>query len=621
MLALGGDGPRIVTAPDNARTSDQPSGTARGRDIGIAGAIGIGLTAVAAIVTASGGLSPHPGLAALGRTTTVAVPIAVGLYAWRRRPYERFGRMLFAFGVVVSLTALAGWNAAVPYSVGRVAGWLTELTFIWVILAFPSGRLRGRSDRALVMSALLLVLVGYLPTALLVERYATPSTWTECRADCPSNAFQIVDHEPGFVVHGLPAVRETLTVLVFLAVAAVLARRVRSATRLTRLMLTPVLAVAAARLVVYATGVATRRADPTSPIIDDLAWIVALLVPTMAVAFLIGLLRWQLFTARALQRLAHELHTHLDAEHLRAALAAILEDPSLRLAFWSREGAGGWVDGAGDRVDLTAIGPGRSVTTVHDSTERVAAIIHDSALRDQPEFVKAAATFGAIALDNHRLVVQVRSSLREVQESRARILATADEERRRIERDLHDGAQQRLVALRIKLELAEELVMQDPRRGRELLHEIGDETEEALEDVRSLAHGVYPALLTRRGLADALRDAALRSPITVELDAGGIGRYPAEVESAVYFCCLEAMQNAFKHAADASLITIVLTNDGELSFEVIDDGAGFDARTTPPGDGLANMRDRLAAVGGELTVLSARGTGTRVIGVIPSGPA
>jgi signal transduction histidine kinase len=208
--------------------------------------------------------------------------------------------------------------------------------------------------------------------------------------------------------------------------------------------------------------------------------------------------------------------------------------------------------------------------------------------------------------------------LREVQDSRARIVASADEERQRIERDLHDGAQQRLVALRIKLELAEEMLSQDPGRGRELLHEIGDETVEALEEVRSLAHGVYPALLTQRGLGDALRDAAVRSPIHVRVDVSGVGRYRPEVESAVYFCCMEAMQNAVKHGGGATLISLALTDDGRLRFEVADNGAGFDVAATPPGAGLANMRDRLEAIGGELTYRSQVGKGTQVAGVVPN---
>jgi signal transduction histidine kinase len=530
--------------------------------------------------------------------------------------------MLAAVGVGWSATALAGSSDTVLYSVGRVVGWVVEVGFVYVILAFPYGRLTGRWDRVLVAASGLLVVIGYLPTALLADRYAIPSPWTECHADCPANAFQVVDAQPAFVGHGLASTREALTILVFLGVAIVLARRVRTATRLTRLTLTPVLVVAAARLVVYAVAIAVRRASPGAGAVDVLAWMLALLVPVMAIGFLVGLLRWRIFAAGALQRLAQELRAHPDAEGVRAALAEALGDPSLRLAYWQDDGEGAWMDAAGERLELNAIGPGRSVAEVYDGELPVAAIIYDEGLRDQPELVAAVATFATLALDNERLVAQVATSLGEVRESRARIQASADEERRRIERDLHDGAQQRLVGLRIKLELAEEMMPQDPVRGRELLHEVGDDTIEALEDVRSLAHGVYPALLTQRGLVEALQEVTLRSPIPTSLVlAGDVGRYSPDVESAVYFCCLEAMQNAAKHAAGASLITIGLSDDGALRFEVGDDGAGFDRRTSSPGAGIANMRDRLAAVGGELDIISEAGKGTQVVGLVPGRPA
>ena len=593
------------------------SGIERDPAMAIAAVVGLGLTTLAAAITAHSSFGAHPELAAAARATIVAVPIAVGLYALTWRPYRRFGWMLAGIGAGWSLTALAESSNSVAYSTGRVAGWFAELAFVCVILAFPSGRLSGRRDRALVIAAAITVLAGYVPTAFLADGYPTPAPWTECDANCPPNAFQVVADEPRFVAHGLPFTREVLTVLVFLGVAALLAGRIRSATRLTRLMLGPVLAVAVARLVIYVAALALRAADAESSVLGAVVWIIALLVPVMAFAFLVGLLRWQLFSAVGLQRLAGQLHEHRDAQRVRNALAATIGDPRLDFAFWKRGTPGEWVDTRGEPVDLTQVGRGRAVTTIDNGDAPMAAIVHDVALEEQQDFIRAAGNYAAIALHNHQLVAQVRASLQEVQESRTRILASADAERRRIERDLHDGAQQRLVALRIKLELAEEVLAQDPQRGRELLHEIGDETIEALEDVRALAHGVYPALLTQRGLGEALRDAALRSPIPARVDSDGTGRYPPEVESAVYFCCMEAMQNTVKHGLGATVIAIGLSSDGGLRFEVADDGSGFDLATTPPGAGFENMRDRLGAVGGELTFVSELGQGTRVIGVVP----
>ena len=217
----------------------------------------------------------------------------------------------------------------------------------------------------------------------------------------------------------------------------------------------------------------------------------------------------------------------------------------------------------------------RCLTEVREGGRRVAALIHDDALHDQIDFVQAVASYALIALENRRLTAQVESSLREVSESRTRIQASGDRERRRIERDLHDGAQQRLVALGIQLELTEDLIKQDRERGFHKLHALGDEVGRTLEEIQALARGVYPSLLADRGLPEALRAAALRLPLAATVNPDGIGRYPAEVENAVYFCCLEAMQNASKHAPDAAL-TIALGESDGLVFEVRDDGAGFD---------------------------------------------
>jgi signal transduction histidine kinase len=220
-----------------------------------------------------------------------------------------------------------------------------------------------------------------------------------------------------------------------------------------------------------------------------------------------------------------------------------------------------------------------------------------------------------MALDNHRLSAQTSTLLREVRESRARIQAAADDERRRIERDLHDGAQQRLVALRMKLELAAESANGDAA----MLRGLGSDVEDALEEVRALASGIYPGPLADRGLAEALRAAALRCPLPTTVLAVRVERYPPDIETAAYFCCLEAMQNAAKHAGGATAAVVDLFDNGALCMEVRDNGAGFDPARVVPGLGFTNMRDRLAAVGGDLAITSSPGGGTRVTGTIPLG--
>jgi signal transduction histidine kinase len=351
-----------------------------------------------------------------------------------------------------------------------------------------------------------------------------------------------------------------------------------------------------------------------------MAWLIALALPAMALALLIGLVRWRLFIAASIARLATRLRGHAEPEQLREALAEAFDDPSLEVAYWVGDGDGMWVDAAGNAVAPTAPGLGRSATEVSDGDRRVAAIVHDSALRHERAFIDTVSSYVVMTLENHRLSAETAALLREVRESRARIQASADVERQRIERDLHDGAQQRLVALRIKLELAADRVSGADRGHAELLRSLGSEIDEALDEVRSLARGIYPAALADRGLVDALRSAALQAAIHTTVLAAGVRRYSREVESAAYFCCLEALQNAAKHAHGATAVVIDLSDDGALGFQVRDDGAGFDPATVVPHTGFTTMRDRLAAVGGTLTIDSRPGHGTRVSGLIPLDP-
>jgi signal transduction histidine kinase len=215
-----------------------------------------------------------------------------------------------------------------------------------------------------------------------------------------------------------------------------------------------------------------------------------------------------------------------------------------------------------------------------------------------------------LVLRNVRLIEELRAS-------RQRLVAAQDQERRRLERNIHDGAQQQLVALSVKLRLAETFADRDPAKAKELIEEARGGTQEALDDLRDLARGIYPPLLADKGLAAALEAQARKSPVPVEVQPDGVGRYPQEAETAAYFCVLEALQNAAKYA-DASRVTVRLwTDDGELAFAVEDDGTGFDPALTPRGSGLQNMADRLEALGGWLEIESSPGAGTTVSGRIP----
>jgi signal transduction histidine kinase len=231
-----------------------------------------------------------------------------------------------------------------------------------------------------------------------------------------------------------------------------------------------------------------------------------------------------------------------------------------------------------------------------------------------------------LALHNSRLDSALRSSLddlrdtnRELAASRTRIVSAADESRRRLERDLHDGAQQHLVTAAIKVGLIQQL-LDDREAAEELIDEIRTDVQTALAELRELAHGVYPPSLRDRGLVEALRAAAGRSALPTVVSAGAVGRFDPDIESAVYFCCLEAIQNAVKYAGDDATICIELTaDDRALTFAVADDGDGFDPGVAGAGAGFVNMRDRLGAFDGRLSVESAPGQGARIVGTVPLG--
>jgi signal transduction histidine kinase len=323
---------------------------------------------------------------------------------------------------------------------------------------------------------------------------------------------------------------------------------------------------------------------------------------------------------RALSRLVDQLAENPDADP-QALLARALRDPSLRIAY-PRPGLRTFVDGSGDPIAVPDGDEDRAVVWIEPDRGPVAAVIYDARLADQSDFVHAAGAAATIRLEAVRLEAELNASTSELAASRLRLQEAADAERQRIERDLHDGVQQQVVGLRLKLDLASEAIKAEPARGERMLATVGRELDDLLGTLRSLAKGIYPSILEQRGLREALASAALSAPVPVSVIAPTIRRYDEDVEVAVYFCCLEAIQNVVKHAGTGARAWVRLWQQGDwLRFEVRDSGEGFDAEAVPAGTGLVNMRDRIEAVAGRLWVTSRRGEGTLVRGRVPAGLA
>jgi signal transduction histidine kinase len=276
---------------------------------------------------------------------------------------------------------------------------------------------------------------------------------------------------------------------------------------------------------------------------------------------------------------------------------------------------GEFVDADGRAFAVPEDGPVRAVTRLEQDGEPLAVLVHDPTLRDEPKLVEAVAAAARLALQNARLHAEVSAQLAKVKESRSRIVAAADEERRRIERDIHDGAQQRLVALALELRSAQRRLGEDVDPELEgILESAAGELQVAVEELRELAHGIHPGVLVQGGLAAALESLASRSPIPVTVDAIQ-ERLPPEVEGTAYFVASEALANVVKHAGATKASIRAARANGTVVIEVADDGVG--GASTRDGSGLRGLADRVEALGGRLRIESPAGSGTRIVGEIP----
>ena len=549
----------------------------------------------------------RPVASALYRSYLTAAPMAIGLLWWVRRPASRFGPLLVAFGI---LQWVVGWQfsaAPLPFDVGVLAEAPAFLLTFYLFLAFPMGRLEPAAARWL-MVALAVVAVGFfLPWALFSPVIAGGEPLTRCVADCPDNVLQIAT-APGVI--DVAGKAETYSVLaIIVAVLVVYVLRVRAASRPRRRAL---MAVAVTSLLFLPAAFAWQFArlilelDPGT--LDGLAWGVVGARVLLPLGLLIALLQAERFAARARETLLERLAERPTPGQWREMIADALDDRWLRLGYYD-PATSRFRESDGEALTPPPTGSGRTWVPVDEGGRAVAAMVIDETLAEDPELVRAAASATLLAVQNGDLEGELRAS-------QARALEAGAAERRRIERDLHDSAQQRLLALRIHLTLAGERLARPEERA--MLEGFGAEIDEALEELRTVAQGINPHLLAS-GVGAALAAVARRSALPTTIDDAWLGRHSQAVETTVYFCCLECLQNAAKHAGRGASVTIRLGEmDGGVSFTVEDDGAGFELGAIKRGAGLANLEDRLAAVGGTLKVDAAPGRGTRITGEIPA---
>jgi signal transduction histidine kinase len=554
---------------------------------------------------------------AVRQVLIICVPAIAGIYALRSSQTRRFGVALLVSAFVWSLTALGNVDANPAYSIGRLAAWLIFPALLYLVLVYPEGRLRAGPERALFGATAALITLSFIASALFAEAYPEGTPWAACSSDCPPNAFLVLDAEPTFM-DVVWLTRDSIAVLLIVPIAITLIRRMRAAPRRRRRQMAPVTIAAIGCCATLAVYMVARWVWPDAAAVGTIGVLWSLWIPAIAGAFFVGLIARQLEVGRTLERLSIALSSEPGAQELQTELATVLDDPGLELLI--PDGVPGhWQTPEGKSVSGPPARAGRGVTEIADGSTPLALLVHDRAMYDDNELLHAVRALMLSWLRHTQLRQRLAGSLQQLEDSRTRLVRVADQERVRIERDLHDGAQQRLIVLRIRLSLAEELLDTDPVAGRKAVGALGFEIEQALEEVRAIAHGVYPALLCDRGLEDAIRSSVARSPLPVHLVTHRVSRQPAEIELAIYYVCMEALQNVQKHARGATAVWITVSQDERLTLEVRDDGAGFAPARASPG-GLRNMSDRIEAVGGRLLVESSAAHGTRVIATVPQQP-
>ncbi|MDP9224630.1 MAG: histidine kinase [Actinomycetota bacterium] len=519
--------------------------------------------------------------------------ILSGVVAWSRRPESRFGPLLVFAGFATFLSSLAGSSVDVLYTIGQAFDFLPPVLFLHVFLAFPSGRLQRSSERALVGAAyfvalglqfVVMVLGGFGPDTLLSLASQT------------GVAGRVQQLQLG-----------AISVFALAGIATLIARR--RAGRPPRRSLALLIDAFALGLVAIAVLFLSHLFQ--GPGIEPIRWVTFAIIGVAPIAFLVALLDARLARS-AVGDLFLELREHPAPADLRDALARALRDASLQLAYWLPDFAS-YADADGHPLELPQ-GGGRATTPIDRDGAHVAMLLHDASLADEPELLAAVTAAAGIALENGRLHAELRARLEELSGSRARVIEAGQVERQRLERNLHDGAQHRLVALSLGLGLLEEELSGD-RSATGQLGRARRELDAALDELREIAQGIHPAVVSGHGLEVALEQLAANAAVPIRLSVAIEGRLPEAIEVAAYYLISESLANIAKHAQASAATVEVTRSAGKLRVEVVDDGIG--GADTERGSGLRGLADRVEALGGRLRVWSPRGGGTRVRAEIP----
>jgi signal transduction histidine kinase len=562
----------------------------------------LGLAAVASCAVTAGlasvnGQLYQPALRVLLVSWITLPYIFAGIVAWKRRPDSAFGQLMILAGFVIQLSILQWTNQPVLNTIGQLCDLLVAAVWLHVFLAYPSGRLAGRADRVVVIMAYVAA-VGLQLVILMLGGFDDRHLLTVVERRTAAEVMQNVQ-------------LLTLSALALIGVV-LLWWRWSALPRWQRRRPAQILINCFSLSLVMLAALLTAGTFqlPGFEIIRLATFAVAGLAP---LAFLAGLL-----DARLAKGGVGELMVRLRADptpDLGELLAQALRDPTLSLIYWLPQ-YGSWADQDGNPATLPEPDGGRRATIVKQNGEQIAALVYDATLGEEPELVEAVSAAAGIALENGRLEAELRARLQDLHGSRTRAIEAQQNERRRLERNLHDGAQQRLVALALELGLLAEQAESDPATQTRLKR-ARSELAQSLDELRDIARGLHPAVVSGHGLAVALESLVAVMPFEVQLTTDGLPRLPEQVEVAAYYVVSESLTNAAKHALASQVSVHVDMTDNSLIVEVVDNGIG--GADSERGTGLRGLADRVEALNGRLRIWSADGHGTRVRAELPCG--